>query len=147
MRDEFRGFHAVGGEFGAIAILFEHAADEFANADGVVGDDDEALLIDAVDSFGGNCAARDGSGTRGKNARGAGVGLDGRRSFGSLATMRFKSMSRMRLPSGAMVVPGKSLTRRRYSPRFLMTISSLPRTSSTTRPICRLPAFATTMRK
>jgi len=33
-----------------------------------------------------------------------------------------------------MVVPGKSFTRRKYSPRFLITISSLPMTSSTTRP-------------
>ena len=71
----------------------------------------------------------------------------GRRSLGSVATMRFKSISRMRLPSGAMVVPGKSFTRRRYSPRFLITISSLPTTSSTTSPIFRFPAFATTMRK
>jgi len=45
---------------------------------------------------------------------------------------------------GAIVVPGKSFTRRKYSPRFLITISSLPRTSSTTTPIFRFPAFATT---
>src|SRR5216684_743060 len=64
-----------------------------------------------------------------------------------MATMLFKSISRIRLPSGAIVVPGKSFTRRKYSPRFLITISSLPRTSSTTTPIFRFPAFATTIRK
>src|SRR5260370_42570383 len=61
--------------------------------------------------------------------------------------MRFRSISRITLPSGAIVVPRNSFTRRKSPPSFLITISSLPRTPSTTRPICRLPAFATTMRK
>src|SRR5713101_4333269 len=94
LRHQFRRLQPIGRQLHAVAILLEHSADEFAHADGVVRNDDDALLLDAVDGLGRN-----------------------------------------------------SLTRRRYSPRFLMTISSLPRTSSTTRPICRLPAFATTMRK
>src|SRR6267143_1362954 len=106
LRHQLGRFESIRCQFHAVPVLLEHAANEFAHADGVV-----------------------------------------RRSLGSVATMRFKSISRMRLPSGAIVVPGKSFTRRRYSPRFLITISSLPRTSSTTRPIFRLPAFATTMRK
>src|SRR5258707_1338236 len=61
-----------------------------------------------------------------------GLACTARRSFGSVATMRFKSISKIKLPSGAIVVPGNNFTRRRYSPRFLITISSLPRTSSTT---------------
>ena len=55
---------------------------------------------------------------------------------------RFTSTSRIKLPSVEIVAPGKSFTRRRYWPRFLMTTSSLPRTSSTTTPTWR-PAART----
>jgi len=77
LRDEFGGFEAVGGEFYAIAVLFEHAADKFADADGVVGDNDDAFVLDAVDGFRGNGAAGDGGGAGCKNAGGAGGGLQG----------------------------------------------------------------------
>src|SRR5258708_6442645 len=75
LRDEFGGFQAVGGELHAIAVLFEHAADKLSNADGVVGDDDDALLIDAIDGFGGDGAAGDRRGARREHARRAGRGL------------------------------------------------------------------------
>ncbi len=45
--DEFGGFEAVGGEFYAVAVFLKHASDEFADGDGVVGDDDDALVLDA----------------------------------------------------------------------------------------------------
>src|ERR1700744_6625633 len=82
LRDKFGGFEAVGGEFHAIAVFLEHAANKFANADGVVSDDDEAFLVDAIDGFRGNCAAGDGSGSRSENARGASVGGQGSASGG-----------------------------------------------------------------
>src|SRR5215469_3576517 len=75
LRDKLGGFEAVGSKFHAVAVLFEHAADEFADTNGVVGDDDDAFLIHAVDGFGGDGAASDGSGTGSKNARSAGGGL------------------------------------------------------------------------
>ncbi len=62
-------------------------------------------------------------------------------------TRRLRSTSRIRLPSGAMVAPGNIFTLRRYSPRFLMTISSLRKTSSTTTPTCLPPTFTSTRRK
>ena len=73
--DEFGGFEAVGGELHAVAVLFEHASDEFADADGVVGNDDDAFVFDAVDGVGGDRAACDGFGARSEDARGAGAGL------------------------------------------------------------------------
>src|SRR5271154_208157 len=83
LRNEFGGFETVGGEFDAIAVLLEHASDEFAHADGVVGDDDQTFLLDAVDGF-----ARDSSTcyrrrTRSEDAGGASVGLQGA-TFGGL---------------------------------------------------------------
>ena len=78
LRNQFRGFHAVGGELHAVAILFQHAADKLAHADGIVGDDDHAFLLDAIDRFGGNRAARHGRRTRRKDARRAGAGLQRR---------------------------------------------------------------------
>ena len=73
--DEFGSFQAVGGKFHAIAILLQHAPDEFADAYGVVGDDDDALVLDAIDGVGGNRAACDGFRTGSKDACGAGAGL------------------------------------------------------------------------
>ena len=81
--DEFGGFQAVGGEFHAIAILFQHAADEFADADGVVGDDDDAFLLDAVDGFAGNRAASDGRRNLARRRERRWRWPGGRRSFGS----------------------------------------------------------------
>src|SRR4029077_19373108 len=68
--DEFGGFQAVGGLLHAISILLEHAADKFAHADGVVGDDNDALVLDTVDGFGGDGAASDSGRTRSEDARG-----------------------------------------------------------------------------
>src|SRR6266478_7181890 len=70
LRDEFGGFQAVAGQLHAITVLLEHAADKFAHADGVVGDDDDPLVLDAVDGFGGDGAASDGGRARGEDARG-----------------------------------------------------------------------------
>src|SRR5467141_2420935 len=70
LRDEFGGFQAVGGQLHAIAVLLEHAADKLAHADGIVGDDDDALVLDAVNGFGWNGAASDGGGARSENACG-----------------------------------------------------------------------------
>ena len=75
--DQFGGFQAVGGELHAIAVLFEHAADELADADGVVGNDDDAFVLDAIDGVGGNRAAGDGFGSWGEDASRAGAGLQG----------------------------------------------------------------------
>ncbi len=75
--NEFGGFQTVGGKFHAIAILFEHAANKFADADGIVGNDDDALLVDAIDGVAGNGAASDGGGTGREDAGSAGTGLDG----------------------------------------------------------------------
>src|SRR6266446_951941 len=68
--DEFGGFQAVGGQLHAITVLLEHAADKFAHADGVVGNDDDALVLDAIDGFGGNGAASDRGRARSEDARG-----------------------------------------------------------------------------
>ncbi len=133
--------------FHAVAVLFQHAADELAHADGIVRDDDEAFLLDAVDSFGRYGSACHGSRTRREDARGAGAGLQ-RPAFRRLVrnhAIQIDQKNKAAVRGDCRT--GKSFTRRRYSPRFLMTISSLPRTSSTTKPIWRLPAFATTMRK
>src|SRR5271155_878984 len=56
LRDDFRSFQTIGGEFHAIAGLFEHASDEFAHADGIVGDDDYPIVFDRVHGSGGNAA-------------------------------------------------------------------------------------------
>src|SRR5579883_1372933 len=77
LADEFGGFQTIGGELHAVAVLFQHAADEFADADGVVSDNNDALLVDAIDGFGGDRAASDGGGAGSKDARRAGAGLDG----------------------------------------------------------------------
>src|SRR5581483_2838864 len=75
--DEFGGFEAVGGQLDAIAILFEHASHELADGDGVVGDDDNAFVLDAIDSFGRYGTLGDGGGARREDARGGGAGLNG----------------------------------------------------------------------
>src|SRR5713226_5585946 len=75
LRDEFGRFQAVGGQLHAIAVFLEHAADKFADADGVVSDDDDALVLDAVDGFGGNGAASDRGRAWSEDARGGGRSL------------------------------------------------------------------------
>ena len=72
--------------------------------------------------------------------------ISGRRSIASPAIKRFTSTRRMRLPSGAIVAPGNSFMFRRYSPKLLITISSLRRTSSTTMPTWRAATFTSTSR-
>src|SRR2546430_16220575 len=69
------GFEPIGGKFHAITVLFQHSADEFAHADGVVRHDDYALLRNAVDSLGRNAAARNRRRARSKDSCGAGAGL------------------------------------------------------------------------
>src|SRR6266852_4301330 len=77
LRNEFRGFQAIGGQLYAIAVLFEHAAHKFAHADGIIGDDNDALVLHAIDGFGGNRAASDCRGARSENARGRCGSLQG----------------------------------------------------------------------
>src|SRR6267142_3581968 len=77
LRDEFGGFQAVGGELHAIAVLFEHAAYELAHADGIVGHDHDALVLDAVNGLSGNRASSDGCRAWSEDARGGGGGLQG----------------------------------------------------------------------
>src|SRR5215469_10955040 len=62
--DEFGGLQAVRGKLDAIAVFLQHPANEFAHADGVVSDDDNAFLFDAIDGVGGNRAASNGCGAR-----------------------------------------------------------------------------------
>src|SRR5882672_8422509 len=76
LRHEFGGFHSVGRQFHAIAVLFEHPADELAHADGVVRHDDYTLLLDTVDRLRRNRSARNRRGPRRKNARRAGACLE-----------------------------------------------------------------------
>src|SRR5467141_747547 len=54
---QFGGFHSVGRQFHAVAVLLQHPADEFTHADGVVRHHDYALLLDAVDGLGRNVSA------------------------------------------------------------------------------------------
>ena len=76
LRNQFRGFQAVGGKLYAVAVLLEHASDEFTHADGIVGHHDDAFRLDAIDGFGRNGASRNGRRARRENARGARVGLE-----------------------------------------------------------------------
>src|SRR5580704_6005110 len=66
--DEFGCFEAVGCEFHAIASFFQHAADEFADADGIVGDDYDAIVLDGIHGACWDAASGDCFGTRSKNA-------------------------------------------------------------------------------
>src|SRR5580704_1695837 len=59
LRDEFGGFEAVGGELHTIAGFFEHAPYEFADADGIVGDDDHAIVLDGIYGAGWDAACGD----------------------------------------------------------------------------------------
>src|SRR6266404_2415015 len=77
LRDEFRGFQAIGGQLHAIAVLFKHAAHKFAYADGIIGDDNDALVLDAIDGLGGNRAASDCRGAGSEDARGRCGSLQG----------------------------------------------------------------------
>src|SRR5215472_3637303 len=75
LRDQFGSFEAIGSELHTVAILFQHAPYEFAYADRVVGNDDDAFVLDAVDGFRRNGSACDGGGPWRKYARSAGTGL------------------------------------------------------------------------
>src|SRR5947207_1040879 len=74
--DEFGGFEAVASQLHAVAVLFEHATDKLANADGIVGDDDDAFVLHAVDGFARNRASGYGCGTWREDSGGAGVRLE-----------------------------------------------------------------------
>src|SRR3989440_4211594 len=74
--DELGGFETVRSQLHAVAVLFEHATDKLANADGIVGDDDDAFVLHAVDGFARNRALGDGCGTWRENSGGAGVRLE-----------------------------------------------------------------------
>src|SRR6266404_3109332 len=76
LRHEFGGFHSIGRQLHAIAVLFEHPAYEFAHADGVVCHDDYALLFETVDRLRRNRSARNRRRSRRKNARRAGACLE-----------------------------------------------------------------------
>src|ERR1700730_4655484 len=73
--DDFGGFEAICREFHTVAILLQHATDKLAYADGIVDDDNDTLVLNAVDGFGGNGAARYRFGTRSEHASGAGARL------------------------------------------------------------------------
>src|SRR5262249_12937360 len=75
--DEFGGLQAVGRENYAIAVFLQHTAHEFADADGVIGDDHDTFVLNAIDSVGGNTALGDGGGTGREDARGACGSLNG----------------------------------------------------------------------
>src|SRR5215467_4581797 len=76
LRDEFRGFEAVRSQLHAIAVLFQHTSHELSHADRVVGYHDDALLLDAIDRFGRDRAARYSRRTWSKNTSGAGICLE-----------------------------------------------------------------------
>src|SRR5260370_746145 len=77
LRDEFRGFQAIGGQLHAIAVLFKHAAHKFAYADGIIGDDNDALVLDAIHGLGGKVSPRACRGSGGEDARGPCRSLQG----------------------------------------------------------------------
>src|SRR5271170_4379989 len=66
--DEFGGFEPVGCEFHAIAGFFEHASDEFADADGIIGDDYDAIVLDRIHGASWNAARGDCFRARSENA-------------------------------------------------------------------------------
>src|SRR5882762_6977395 len=74
--DDFGRFETIGSEQDTVAVLFEHATDELANADGIVGHDDDAFVLHAVDGFARNRAFGDGCRTWRENSGGAGACLE-----------------------------------------------------------------------
>src|SRR5215467_7785891 len=74
---EFGGFQSVGSQHDPIAGLFQHAADEFADADGIVRHNHDALVLNAVDGIGGDGAFGDGGRPGSENPGGGGGGGDG----------------------------------------------------------------------
>ena len=99
LRDNFGGFESVRGEPDAIAGLFQHAADEFADADGIVRNYDDTFSGDGLHDIGGDTSSGYRFGARSKNARRrrSRRTMQARRS--PPATSRFTSISKMRLPS------------------------------------------------
>src|SRR5712691_4145090 len=75
LRHQFGGFQSVRCQFYAVAVLLEHAANEFAHADGVVRHNDDALLFHAVDGFGRNASTSNRRRARRKDSCGAGASL------------------------------------------------------------------------
>src|SRR6202789_2596994 len=81
--DEFGSFEAVGGEFYAIAGFFQHAPDEFADADGIVGDYYDAIVLNRVHGASWNAAGGDCFRARSENA-GCGRRCGQRGAFGGV---------------------------------------------------------------
>src|SRR5438876_892443 len=77
LRDEFGGFEAVRSKNYAVAVLLEHATDEFTNTDGIVRYDDHALVMNPVDGVSRNAAFCNGSRAWGENAGRPGACLNG----------------------------------------------------------------------
>ena len=69
LRDKFGGFQAVGCQDDAVAIFFQHTADEFAHADGIVGNHHNAFVMDTINGVGRNAAFGNGRRARRKNTR------------------------------------------------------------------------------
>src|SRR5260370_16486553 len=75
LRHEFGGFESIRSEFHTVSVLLQHSANEFAHADGVVRDHDDALLLHAVDGFGRDASARNRRRAWRKDSRRAGARL------------------------------------------------------------------------
>src|SRR5215469_6093311 len=71
LRDKFGGFETVRSKHDPVAGFFEHAADELADADGIIGNDYDAFVLDAINGVGGDSALSHGSGARSEDSGGA----------------------------------------------------------------------------
>jgi len=104
LRHQFGGFQSVRPPVSrGISFFFQHPADEFAYADGVVRHYDYAALARRGRWPRKECFRERSPSSPAQKLRAAALALAciGRRSLGSVATMRFKSISRrIRLPSG-----------------------------------------------
>src|SRR5882672_4449315 len=74
LSDQLRSFHTVGGQLHAVPGLLQNPADEFANADRVVGDDHDSFSVKFVHRCRGNTAGDNGGGAGRKNTGRAGGG-------------------------------------------------------------------------
>src|SRR5579859_1437578 len=75
LRDKFGSVETICRQDDAISTFLQHATHKFADADRVIGDDDNTFVLDAVDRFGRNAALGNCRGARRKNARRARGGL------------------------------------------------------------------------
>src|SRR5882672_1446331 len=74
--DEFRGFQSVRSELHAIPSLLENSAYEFADADGIIGNNHDFFRGGFIHRGGGNTAGSDGQGSGSENASRVGGGDD-----------------------------------------------------------------------